>query len=120
MVYIKNNLIDSDVDMDMYLTVDSLLEINNITFGSNNITLRKGNAKPYGFDKMYMDRELIENKFYQIIDQFNERKIISTKFYSILLNKILPFYDGNGRTFKMLFTNDEIIRQNKHKNSNYI
>ena len=45
---------------------------------------------------------------------------MSTKFYSILLNKILPFYDGNGRTFKMLFTNDEIIRQNKHKNSNYI
>ena len=45
-----------------------------------------------------MDRELIENKFYQIIDQFNERKIISTKFYSILVNKILPFYDGNGRT----------------------
>ena len=32
---LKNNLIDSDNDM--YLTVDSLMNINNIT-GSNNIT----------------------------------------------------------------------------------
>ena len=31
-----------------------------------------------------MDKELIEDKPYQIIDQFNERKITSTKFYSIL------------------------------------
>ena len=29
---------------------------------------------------MYMDKELIEDKPYQIIDQFNERKIISTNF----------------------------------------
>ena len=61
---------------------------------------------------MYMDKELIEDKFYQITDQFNERKITSTKFYSILLNKIHPFYDGNGRTCEILFANDDIIRQN--------
>ena len=60
---------------------------------------------------MYMDKELIEDKLYQIIDQFNERKITSTKFYSILLNKIHPFYDGSGRTCEMLFANDDIIRQ---------
>ena len=59
-----------------------------------------------------MDKELIEVKLYQIIDQFNERKMTSTKFYSILLKKIHPFYDGNGRTCKILFTNDDIIRQN--------
>ena len=59
-----------------------------------------------------MDKELIENKLYQVIDQFNERKITSTKFYSILLNKIHLFYDGNGRTCKILFANDDIIRQN--------
>ena len=29
---------------------------------------------------MYMDKELIEDKPYQIIDQFNERKITSTNF----------------------------------------
>ena len=96
----------------MYLTVDSLIEINNILTGSNNITLRKVNVKSYGLDKMYMVKELIKDKLYQIIDQLNEQKIISIKFYSILLNKIHPFYDGNGRMFKILFPNDDIIRQN--------
>ena len=31
-----------------------------------------------------MDKELTEDKLYQIIHQFNERKITSTNFYSIL------------------------------------
>ena len=110
MVCIENNLIDSDGGI--YLTVDSLIEINNIITSSNNITLRKVNIKPYGFNKMYMDKELIEDKLHQIIDQFNERKITSTKLYSILINKIHQFYDGNGRTCKMLFANDDTIRQN--------
>ena len=43
----------------MYLTVDSLIQINNIITGSNNITLRKLNVKPNRFDKVYMDKELI-------------------------------------------------------------
>ena len=93
----------------MYLTVDSLIEINKIITDSNNITLKKVNLKPYGFDKMYMDNKLIEDNLYQIIDQFNERKIISTKFHSILLNKIHPFYDGNGRTCQILFANDDTV-----------
>ena len=103
----------------MSLTVDLFIEIDNIITGSNNITLRKVNVKPYGFDQMYMDKELIEDKLYQIIDQFNERKITTTNFYSMLLNKIHQFYDGNGRTCKILLTND-IIRQNIYINLNYI
>ena len=95
----------------MYLTVDSLVEKDNIITSSNNITLRKVNVKPYGFDKMYMDRELVEDKLYQIIDQFSERKITSTKPYSKLLDKIHPFYDGNGRTCKILVANHGIIRK---------
>ena len=51
MSYIENNLIDSDDNM--YLTVASLIEINNITAGSND-TLTKVNGKRYGFDKMYL------------------------------------------------------------------
>ena len=47
-----------------------------------------------------------------MIDQFNERKITSTKSYSILLNKIHPFYDGNGRTCNILSANDDILREN--------
>ena len=104
----KKNLIDSDGNM--YLTVDSLIGISNITTGSNNITLRKVNAKSYGLDKIYMDKDLIEDKLYQIIDQFNERKITPLKFYSILLNEIHPFYDGNGRTCEILFANDDKIK----------
>ena len=38
-----------------------------------------------------MDKELTEDKLYQIIDQFNERKITYINFSSILLNKIHPF-----------------------------
>ena len=73
MVYIKNNLIHPDCGI--YLTVISLIEINDIITGSNNITLRKVNVKSYGFEKMYMDEESI--------------------------NKIYTFYNGNGRTCRM-------------------
>ena len=84
MVYLKNNLID--IDGSIYIRVVSLIEINNIT---TVITLRKVNVKPYGFNKMYMNKDLIDDKLYQlIIDQFNERKVTSTKFRSVLLNKI--------------------------------
>ena len=55
----------------MYLTVDSLIDINNVITGSNNITLRKVNIKLYGYDKMYLDKDLIEYKLHQLIHQFN-------------------------------------------------
>ena len=95
----------------MYLTVDSLIEINSLITGPKNITLRKIDVKPYGFDKMYMDKELMEDKLYQIIDQFNEIKITSTKFYSIIVNKIHPFYDGNFKLCMILFANEDSIRR---------
>ena len=42
---------------------------------------------------------------------FNERKITPVRFYSIPLNEIHSFYDGNGRTCKILFAdNDKIIK----------
>ena len=63
LVYLKNNSIDTVGGM--YLTVDSLIEIDNRVTSSNNITLRKVNVKPYEFDEMYMDKELIEGKLYQ-------------------------------------------------------
>ena len=52
MSYIEKNLIDSKYNM--YFTIDSLIEINSILAGSNNITLTEVNAKRYGFDKMYL------------------------------------------------------------------
>ena len=78
-------------DGNMYLTVDSLIEVNNIITGSNNFTLRKVNVQPYGLEKMCMDKDLIEDKLYQIIDQFSEREITPVKFYLMFLNHIHPF-----------------------------
>ena len=60
---------------------------------------------------MYMDIELIEDTLSQITDQFNERKITSTKIYLILVSKIHSFYNISNRTCKILFANDDIIRQ---------
>ena len=85
LVYIKINLIDSNGSI--YLTVDSVIEINNIIPISSNITLRKVNVEPYRFDEMYMDnrRQALSNT------RSIQRKIATLKFYSIPLNKIHPF-----------------------------
>ena len=56
----KANLIDSVGNM--YLIVDSLIEINNIITDSNNMTLIKINLKSFGFDKTYMDKYLIDDR----------------------------------------------------------
>ena len=93
----------------MYLTVDFLVEISNITAGSNNVTLRGVNVKPYGLDKIYIDKDLIEDKLCQVIDQLNKGKITPVKVYSIFLNKIHTFYDGNGRMCKIFFSDDNEI-----------
>lgn len=47
----KNKLTDSNNNM--YLTVDSLIDINNLKTGSINITLRKVNVKLYGYKNVY-------------------------------------------------------------------
>ena len=73
MGYIETNLIGFDGNIN--LTVDSLTEINSITTCSNNITFRNVNVKPYEFKEIYMYKNLIEDKLYQIIDKFNETKL---------------------------------------------
>ena len=67
-----------------------------------------------------MDKELKEDKIYQLIDQVNENKSRSTKLYSTLFRKIHPFHDENGRMCKTLFANGDIIRQNIQASLNYI
>ena len=66
------------------LASNSLKEVNDITTSSNNFTLKKVNVKAYGSEKMYMDKELIEDQLYQIIDQFSERKITPKQITFIL------------------------------------
>ena len=87
----------------MYLTVESLIDINNNSWFKIYINLRKVIVKPYWYDKMSMDKDLIEDKLYEWIDPLNERKINYRDFYFAILNNLHPCYDGNGRTDKALF-----------------
>ena len=90
-------------DGDLFLTVDSLIRINNYITDSHNIQLRQINVKPAFYDKQYMDFTRIESELYRLVDQFNERKITARTFCDIFLDKIHAFAEGNGRTCKILF-----------------
>ena len=90
-------------DRDLFLTVDSLIRINNITTNSHNLHLRRHNVKPAGYNKQYMDASRIETELYSLVDKFNDRRITSRTFCDTFLDKIHPFADGNGRTCKILF-----------------
>ena len=63
MIYTGNNLINSDDNI--YLIVNSLIKINYIITGSNKFTLGKVRLNPYEFEKMYVDKDLMEDKLYQ-------------------------------------------------------
>ena len=52
---------------------------------------------------MYMDKDLIKDKLYQLINQFNQRQINYRAFYFPLLDNRDPFYDGSQRASKILF-----------------
>ena len=90
-------------DGDLFLTVDSLIRINNIITNSHNLHLRHHNVKPAGYNKQYMDVSRIEAELYSLVDKFNDRGITSKTFCDTFLDKIHPFADGNGRTCKILF-----------------
>ena len=97
----KKELVSKDGDL--FLTVDSLIRINNYITDSRNIQLRRINVKPAFYDKQYMDFTRIESELYRLVDQFSERQIAPRTFCDIFLDKIHPFADGNGRTCKILF-----------------
>ena len=41
-----------------------------------------------------MGKDLIVDKFYQMIDHLNEKRIIPVQFCLININKLKPLYDG--------------------------
>ena len=88
---------------DLLLTVDSLITLNNIITGSNNLFVRAVNVKPAGYHKQYLDFAQVEFELYKLIDLFNDRYITNREFYQTFLHEIHPFVDGNGRTCKILF-----------------
>ena len=90
-------------DGDLFLTVDSLITLNNIITNSKNYNLRCINVKPSGYDKQYMDFNQIESELYTLIDQFNDRFISKRYFFHKFLGEIHPFLDGNGRLIKLCF-----------------
>ena len=90
-------------DGDLFLTVDSLIRINNIITNSHNLHLRRHNVKPAGYNKQYINVSRIEAELYSLVDKFNDRRITSRAFCDTFLDKIHPFADGNGRTCKTLF-----------------
>ena len=90
-------------DRDLFLTVDSLIRINNIITNSHNLHLRRHNVKPAGYNKQYINVSRIEAELYSLVDKFNDRRITSRAFCDTFLDKIHPFADGNGRTCKTLF-----------------
>ena len=101
--YKNTELINSDGDL--FLTVDSLITLNNIILGSRNMSLRCVNVKPAFYNKKYLDFSKIEFELYKLVDLFNDRYITHRDFYQTFLNEIHPFLDGNGRTCKILFEN---------------
>ena len=90
-------------DGDLFLTIDSLIRINNIITNSHNLHLRHHNVKPAGYNKQYMDMSRIEAELYSLVDKFNDRRITTRAFCDTFLEKIHLFADGNGRTRKILF-----------------
>ena len=99
--YIQRELLTNDGDL--FLTVDSLITLNNIITNSNSILLRQTNVKPAGYNKQYMHFNYIESELYRLIDQFNDRYISKRYFIKKFLNEIHPFLDGNGRLVKLCF-----------------
>ena len=88
---------------DLFLTVDSLIALNNYITNSKNLLLRQVNVKPAFYNKQYMHYSQIETELYILIDQFNERHISAKRFCKKFLDEIHPFADGNDRTCKILF-----------------
>ena len=95
--------------MILCLTVHSFIDKNNIKTSSNNINLQKVNVKPYGCNKVYLNKDLIEDKPCQLIDEFNEIKTNEWDFYFVLPDSRYPFYNENRRTYKILFVRGPCI-----------
>ena len=88
---------------DLFLTVDSLITINNIITNSRNLDLRQVNVKPAGYERQYMHFKNIKSELYTLVDKFNDRFISRRYFFEKFLYEIHPFSDGNGRLIKLCF-----------------
>ena len=98
-IFKKNFLTTSDNHL--YLTLDSLIEINNLILNKHNQNLRQAQVKSLGYNFPYMHFSKINTNLQSLIDRFNDRQLTKTSFLKEFLN-IHPFLDGNSRTVKVL------------------
>ena len=98
-IFKKNYLLTENNDL--FLTLDSLIEVNNIVLNKNNTSLRGCQVRPAGFKFEYMHFSKIDFELQILIDKFNDRMVSKVGFLKQFLY-IHPFIDGNGRTVKIL------------------
>ena len=67
-------------DDNMFLTVDSLIHLNNLIAGSNNLQLRKVNVRPARYYRSYMDWCNVEFALYALVNYFNDHLITKKDF----------------------------------------
>ena len=58
----------------LFLTLDSVIEVNNIILNKNNLSLRKCQVKPAGFEFEYMHFNEI-SQLQILIDKYNDRLV---------------------------------------------
>ena len=79
-------------DSDMFLTVDYLVQLNNLITRSNNLELRKVNVRPAGYyTEFYMDWHDIESALYALVDHFNDCLITKKDVCERFLNDVHHF-----------------------------
>lgn len=101
-------------DGDMFLTVNSLIVVNNLISGHNNTELRKVNVKPAGYSiSTYYSWWYVESILYILVHDFNEKRITNREFCKSFM-EIHPFLDGNGRACKLLLIN-QIVEEEEEE-----
>ena len=70
--FVNRELINKDGDL--FLTIDSLIRLNNYITGSHNIQLRQINVKPAFYIKQYMDFTRIESEFTGLLINLTREK----------------------------------------------
>ena len=81
----------TDKHDDLFLTVHSLITLNDFITGSCYIGLRDINVKPTDYNKIYMHKCLVEPALYCLIDQFNDRRLSHKEFCAIFLEIFILF-----------------------------
>ena len=97
-----NGIADSLIKENL-LTVDEIVYINYIIIRSRKYGFRNIDVKPFGYEKKYMDWNLINKNMYILIDLYNGKKLKYSELFKNFL-EIHPFIDGNGRTIKLIIS----------------